>query len=374
MQLGSPTGLYGAERWILALVRHLDPEKVTSIVASIKDAPDLEVPLCLEAKELGIRTKVFNSPGKINFSAVTALCRYLKREKVDILHTHGYKQDMVGLLGARLAGCKVVSTPHGWSRDAGFKLRCYEGLNRMIFPFFDAVVPLSPELFHGVGKIPFAKSRRRYIANGVDTVEIDEYKAVAPELLEWKKEGAFVIGYIGQLISRKGIDILLTAAASLDTAVDFRIALVGEGELRQDLENLASELGLSGKVRFFGFKDDRLAYLRGFDLFVLPSRLEGIPRCLMEAMAAGVPVLSSDISGSRDLVQHNRTGRLFRADDAGDLQRQLTHVMQNPEKITACCAHARAVVHGKFSAKLMAERYERLFGALSPAKPATDNG
>ena len=365
MQLGSPTGLYGAERWILALVRHLDPSKVTSIVGSVKDTPDLEVPLCREAKRLGFQTKVFDSPGKVNFSAVAALCRYLKKEKVDILHTHGYKQDMIGLLAARLTGCRIVSTPHGWSRDAGFKLQCYEGLNRVIFPFFDAVAPLSVELFDALKRIPAMAPRLTYIQNGVDTDEIDSCHCISKEILEWRQKGRFVIGYIGQLISRKGLPTLLSAAASLDPALNFCIALVGEGEQRKELEEMSRDLGISPKVHFFGFREDRIAFLKGFDCFVLPSRLEGIPRCLMEAMAAGVPVLSSDIPGARQLIGDDDNGTLFPVGNIPDLQRLLEMSIRTPEKIQLCTASAQRLIHSRFSSKKMADRYTRLFQSIS---------
>jgi len=365
MQLGSPTGLYGAERWILALVRHLDPEKVTSVVASIKDDPDLEVPLCREAEKLGFQTKVFNSPGRVNFSAVTALCRYLKKEKVDILHTHGYKQDMIGLLAARLAGCRILSTPHGWSRDAGFKLRCYEGLNRIIFPFFDAVVPLSEELFVELQKLPAMSSRLKHIPNGVDIDEIDACDSADGELLQWKQAGRFVIGYIGQLIPRKGLASLLSACAGLDPGLKFRVALVGEGPQRGELETLAESLGIADRVRFFGFRADRIALLKGFDLFVLPSFLEGIPRCLMEAMAAGVPVLASDIPGTRQLIADTVNGRLFLPGDHHDLESMLEQCMAETAESENRRAEARQLICSRFSARRMAGQYENLFETLA---------
>ena len=365
MQLGSPTGLYGAERWILALVRHLDPEKVTSIVASIKDDPDLGVPLCREADKLGFQTKVFNSLGRINFSAVTALYRYLKKEKIDILHTHGYKQDMIGFLAARSAGCRILSTPHGWSRDAGFKLQCYEGLNRMIFPFFDAVAPLSVELFDALKKIPAMASRLAYIPNGVDTDEIDDCQCIAKEILKWRRNGNFVVGYIGQLIPRKGLGTLLSAAAGLDPELNFRIALVGEGPQRTELEKMALRLGISHKIRFFGFREDRIAFLKGFDCFVLPSSLEGIPRCLMEAMAAGIPVLSSNIPGARQLIGNDENGRLFQVDDVPGLQRLLEQAIGTPQENRSPVASAHELIHSQFSSAKMAERYTKLFYSMS---------
>src|SRR5208283_5826212 len=113
-------------------------------------------------------------------------------------------------------------------------------------------------------------------------------KEVARELIQFRNEGIFIIGYIGQLIPRKGLDVLLDAVSRLSFE-NWRLAIIGEGESRLSLENQAKDLKISDKVCFFGFREDRIAFLRGFDVFVLPSRSEGIPRSVMEAMATGVP-------------------------------------------------------------------------------------
>ncbi len=105
-----------------------------------------------------------------------------------------------------------------------------------------------------------------------------------------------MVGYIGRLIPAKGLVALLDAFALLDLPSK-KLAIVGEGPQREELEAYAAAKGLRECVSFFGFRSDRLAFLKGFDVFVLPSRSEGIPRCLMEAMAASVAVLASDIPG-----------------------------------------------------------------------------
>src|SRR5262245_45323187 len=98
LQLGNPTALYGAERWILALLRHLDRNEVESIVSVIRDDPALTAPLCDRAHAYGFRTEIFQAYGKVNRSAVSQLRKYLRANDVHILHTHGYKTDLIGLL------------------------------------------------------------------------------------------------------------------------------------------------------------------------------------------------------------------------------------------------------------------------------------
>lgn len=360
LHLGSPNGLYGAERWILALVKHLDRVEVQSHVGVILDEPGLDPPLLHEAASLGLETVGIDAPGRFNWSAVGKLREYIQTHGIDILHTHFYKTDLIGLLAVRGTTCKLVTTPHGWSTQAGWALRCYEALDRLLFRYFDAVVPLSPELARELESK--AGSKLRYIQNGVDVGEIDAVKVLAPEAQEWRERGEFVVGYIGQLIARKGLSTLLQAFRRLG-APDARLVLVGEGPQRAELEALSQTLGIASKVDFLGYRKDRVELLRGFDVFVLPSQLEGIPRCLMESMAAGVPVVATDIPGCRELIQHEANGLLYKPGDVDGLVRALRAIGTKGLRRELALA-GRAEVEQNFSATGMAISYQDLYGKL----------
>lgn len=361
LHLGSPTGLYGAERWILALIRHLEPTKVHSVVGVIEDAPNLESPLIREATTMGFPTITIRALGKANFSAVLKLRQYIQDHQIDILHTHWYKTDIIGFLATRGTICKTVSTPHGWSRDAGFKLQCYEIMDRMIFPLLDAVVPLSPELYNNLKKIPFLRKKLTLIQNGVDVSEIQCCTTVHPQLVQWKENDFFILGFIGRLIHLKGLDILFNALSVLEKDMRWKLALVGDGEQRAFLETLAKELNISENITFFGFQENRLDFLNGFDVFVLPSRSEGIPRCLMEAMAAKIPVISSDIPGAKELIVDGKTGYTFKAEDAGHLLQQINAVAAHYNEARKIASRGEKKIFAEYSANRMALDYELLY-------------
>lgn len=363
LQLGNPMGLYGAERWILALLRHLDGSRVESLVGVVFDEPNQDAPLCEVAKSRGFAVRTVQALGKVNWQAATRLRKLLVNEKIDVLHTHGYKTDLIGLLATRGTACKIVTTPHGWSaKDAGLKLRLYEALDRAALPFFDAVVPLSEALFDELRSIPGLGAKLHLVRNGVDIEEIDAVATLDPLMTQWKAAGDLVIGYIGQLIPRKGLDTLLRAFARLRMAGK-RLVMIGEGPQRGELEALAASLGVREQVAFLGFRNDRLAFLKGFDLFVLPSQLEGIPRCLMESMAANVPIVATDIPGCRDLVTHDQTGLLFPVGDADALARRIEDYLDEDRRARIRRA-ARALVTRDYSAQAMARSYQRLYGEL----------
>ncbi len=125
-----------------------------------------------------------------------------------------------------------------------------------------------------------------------------------------------VIGALGRLHEVKGFDLLLRAVARLrDRGVDFRLRLAGDGPELQNLRALRAELNLSDRVEFCGWLSDTAGFLSGLDLFVVPSRHEAFGLVLVEAMAAGVPVVASDIKGPRDILKGGIFGRLSRSED-----------------------------------------------------------
>lgn len=363
LQLGSPTGLYGAERWILALVNNINKINIQIIVAAILDDPNLSADICKEAEKIGVSTKIFKAYGKINWSAVRQLREYIIEANIDILHTHGYKTDIIGILAVRGTHCKIMTTPHGWSKNAGFKLKIYEVMDRFAFCFFDAIVPLSEEIYNDLKHSPCLKNKLQLILNGVDIADIANVNDIADEVMSWKAHGCFVIGYIGQLIYRKGLDVLLKALSKIDLK-KWRLAIIGDGPEELNLMKLVQDLGLEHQVKFFGFRKDRISFLRGFDIFVLPSRLEGVPRCVMEAMAANVPVIASDIPGCRDLILQNHTGLLFKPDDVDELRRAISNLIIDNDLGSRLATNAKMMVENNWSASAMANRYHKLYNEL----------
>lgn len=361
--MGSPTGLYGAERWILALIKHLPPSEVESFVGVIKDSSELETPLCTVASKLGFQAHVIEAYGKLSRSAIGKLRRLLLEHQIDILHTHGYKTDLIGVLAVRGTPCKTLSTPHGWSVNAGFKLQVYEALDRLSFLFMDAVAPLSRDLFDGLESLPGLKRKLHLIENAVDLSEIDAPGETPDVLHRWRQEGRAVIGYIGQLITRKRIDTLIEAFHALDIP-NKQLCLIGDGPQRQELEALSERLGEGRNVAFLGFRGDRIDFLKGFDIFVLPSELEGIPRCLMEATGAGVAVIASDIPGCREVVISEQTGLLVPPGDAEALSRQMSRLIESQTLRDRLARAGAERTRQRYSADAMAGAYTQIYRAM----------
>jgi glycosyltransferase involved in cell wall biosynthesis len=356
--------LYGAERWVLTLIKHLDPAKVQTTVGCLLDADSSTLALIDEAKRLGFETRVIEARRNLIGSATRGLRAAIRSRGIDIVHSHGVRQDVLTLLASRGLPVKIVSTSHGWEARCSLKERARMLVNKAAFVGFDAVAPLSEDLRESVRIFPVAEGRVHLIQNGVDLSEVDTARPVEGPLPGQTDPGDFVIGYIGQLIRRKGVEVLLEALSRLP-ASGWSCSVIGEGPERERLIRLAERLGLGARVTFLGYRQDRLSYLKRFNLFVLPSFREGIPRCLMEALAAGVPCIGSRIPGIEAVLRDGLTGDTFPPGDSRTLAECIVRCEQDPEGARRKAAAGRALVRGTFSAEAMARAYERLYRSLA---------
>jgi len=271
----------------------------------------------------------------------------------------------LGLLAAKRAGIVCVATPHGFAGNVGFKLATFIRIGTHMLRYFDRVVPLSEELMDDMKRFKVPEAKTSFIRNGVDLTEIDAALASLPQDSKAGKESR-IIGFIGQMIPRKGIPDLIGVFDQLyQLQPELRLQLLGDGSQRPELERQAAELSSANAVEFLGFRSDRLELLSKFSLFVMTSSLEGIPRCMMEAMAVGVPVVAYDIPGVDQLVEHGKTGLLAPFGDEAALAACCEQVLGDPDLAAALSHNARELVNARYSAARMADEYEALFRELT---------
>ena len=364
LQFAYGSSLYGAERWILALCRNLEVHRVETVVAAIDDGDSTTLPLVEEANRRGLRTWVLDGRENKLRASIAELRRCARAEQIDIVHSHGTRQDIVALLASRGEPFRTLSTPHGWDAKASLNLRVQQLANRWIFPLFDAVAPLSQGLVDSLRWVPIGKKKLRLIPNGVDLDEVEAAEPVTDDAI-LPDDNLPTIAYIGQLIPRKGLDVLLRGLEGVRD-LSWRCLIVGDGPLRGELELEAQRLGLADRVHFTGFRSDRLGLLKRCKMFAIASYLEGIPRVCMEAMGAGLPVVGSDIPGVRDLVSE-KTGYLFPAGEAAALTTALRAALVDGEERDRRGNAARELIYERHSAQAMAREYERLYAEMVPA-------
>ena len=359
LHLIGSSGLYGAERWILALMRAADPERVRFTLANLADRRNEKSEIVSAALARGLDAFDFYTGGTFNPLAAVRLARWARNKKIQIIHGHGFKSDAVGLLASRMAGCRMITTPHGWSMEHDWKLKFYENLDRMMLRFMDAVCPLSSDLERGL-RSRVRPENIRLIFNGVD---VDEVNEACP--LDRRHPNSYMIGYIGRLVPLKGLNTLLSGFSQVGKRdPQARLMIVGDGPERSALQQATADLAISDRVEFLGFRPDAVRFLKTLDLFVLPSFTEGIPRSLMEAMAAGVPVIASDIPGNRAIVKHGETGLLFDPGNSHDLAQNIFRLMKNVAEATTMGVQAKRLIEQEYSSRRMAVQYTKLYHEL----------
>ena len=364
LQFITPAGFYGAERWVLALANNLNPEHMVCDLAVTRESSAQDLTVAELYPNSAGDVHYLDMAGRFDFRVVKQLCDVIQKRGIDVIHTHGYKSDILGFLAAKRAGIRCVSTPHGFSGKVGLKLAAFIRIGTWMLRYFDRVAPLSEELVSDMKRFRVPDKKITFIRNGVDLTEIDaaleEFEALVKS-----SEGDRIIGFIGQMIPRKGIPDLIDVFDQLyQEDSNLKLQLLGDGSQREGLEEKASEQDSAKAIEFLGFRSDRLELLSRFHLFVMTSSLEGVPRCMMEAMAVGVPVVAYDIPGVDRLVKHGETGLLAPHGDKASLASCCRQLLDNPALAATLSGNARQLIDEKYSAARMAQEYEHLYADL----------
>jgi RraA family protein len=249
-----------------------------------------------------------------DFAAVGSIRRYIRDHgPFDVIHGHSAKGGALARLAALGAGTPVFYTLHGYvAMDPGLpwpKRLFYQSLEWVLSQATDRIIAVSPEerrlcLRHGLGQ-----ARVALIPNGVTPMALPP-RPVARRALGLADDW-LIAGFVGRLVSQKAPEVLIQAlaeaAAPSPSAERLRLVLVGSGPLEEELRRLAEGLGVADRIVWLGERSSR-DVLPAFDLFVLPSRKEGLPYVVLEAMSAGLPVLATSAAGVEVLVRHGRNG------------------------------------------------------------------
>jgi glycosyltransferase involved in cell wall biosynthesis len=191
------------------------------------------------------------------------------------------------------------------------------------------------------------------IHNGVP----DEDRAVRPE-----RRRPPLVGTIGRLEPQKGVDVLIRALAEVE---DVDLLVVGDGSERGRLEDLAREVGVSDRIEWKGWSNDPRSYLPSLDVFVLPSRNEGFPLAVLEALLAGIAVIASDVGSIAEAVRHRETGLLVPPEDHGALAAAMRHLLADEAFGRELGEKGRRLVLDHFTADRMANAFESLYVELT---------
>jgi glycosyltransferase involved in cell wall biosynthesis len=289
-----------------------------------------------------------------------SMLELIRRHHPDVVHTHGYRPDIMTSGLARRLGIPVVTTVHGSSRMGGVT-RLYEWLQWRAFRTFDAVIAVSRPLQHALVQSGVRPERTHLIPNAWVADGPALGKGPARELLGVDPPSP-LIGWVGRLIPAKGADIFLRALASVQDAA-WHSVIIGDGPERPALEALARELGIADRITFNGAADDAGQLFPAFDVYVLSSRTEGTPMVLFEAMAAQVPIVAARVGGVPDVLS-TREAWLPAGESSVELAAAIRSALADPADAHARALSAALCVAERFSPQPWLDRHEQLYLSL----------
>jgi L-malate glycosyltransferase len=307
----------GAEVQVYQLLRAAQSERSLEIRAVLLNPGVLASRLSADSVDVMVLDETHQS-----FPSLARSVIKLAREwRPAVIHTHRRKEHLLGALAARPSGARVVGTIHGRGEFQHSRLNARQKILRgaetlALSRFHDKLVMVTDEL---ATELPYPESKTVVIPNGID-VEVTR-EAAAHACAALGDDGRVNIGFLGRLVPVKQVDHMIQMMALLEEADPGRYMLhiVGDGPLRNELEQLSRSLGLEGAIRFHGFSDNPMPLLARMDLFLFASAHEGLPMSALESLALGVQIVAPPIGSLSRLISESGRGRTADSDSPAAL-------------------------------------------------------
>jgi glycosyltransferase involved in cell wall biosynthesis len=311
--------------------------------------------------------------GHITFGLSALIFLLARRRTFDIIHVHGsVGMGLIGLFISSILGKKIILKMSEEQKIGRIKKKEYGKWLLRFLKQIDMVVCINNKIYRDVSSIGFSTDQIARIPNGVDTEDF------LPEPGRVREVGGIYLDpdiylavFSGRLVKQKGLDVLLKAWALFveDHSRSLLLFLGTDALQREGIEGTAkrfvAEKGLSKHVMFLGLTRDVNKYLKMADVYVLPSRDgEGLSNALLEAMACGLPVIASDISGNQSILTNGVNGSLFPSGDNAALASRMRDLHQNADKARALGREARNVVMTRYSIDSVAAQYVSAYSAM----------
>lgn len=366
LQLISSRGFFGAENVLVELASSLSSGGDTIFVGAFSNrhtGTDGSSEVLERAKAHGLATELFECSGRIDLKTVRAVRAFVEKNRIDVVHSHGYKSNIYAYLACRKRGTRLVTTCHNWI-NANSKMSLYTRLDKFFLKRFDSVVAVSDAVRDQLLDVGVSPGKVSVIGNGVSqekfrTVSADKKSVRAVLGLSSR---AFVVGTVGRLSAEKGYDVLLEAAREVTgKRDDCFFLLIGDGPQRRELEEKARSLGIDGRIVFAGKRSDIPELLAAMDVFVMSSLTEGQPMALLEAMASGRPVVATTVGDVPKILKQGNAGLLVPPSDSKALAEGLLRVIEDNILAKRLSVNALKTIEEGYSSGRMAAEYRACY-------------
>lgn len=352
-------GLGGAEQVVIRLASSLDRSRFLPIICCLNEPGRFAA----QAQAAGVEVLAFHKRGALDIRMLRALAATFRERRIDIVHTHLWGASVWGRVAARMAGVKkIVVTEH--SVDF-WKARHHIWIDRLLAPLATALVGVSGQVREYYDGQSVGRGRWRVIYNGIQANARPRGRGAAYAALGIA-EGTPVVGLLGRVVPEKDPLLFLDAMALVAERIPaLRVLVIGDGPRRAAAEERARARGLAERTIFTGVRDDVPELLAGLDVLGSSSTREGFSIAILEAMAAGVPVVATRVGGNPELIESGVSGYLVDSGDARGLADRVADLLEDPALALRTSDAARARVAALFSLDRMVKAYEALYEEAS---------
>ncbi len=296
------------------------------------------------------------------------LRRIIKQVKPDIVYAHSSKAGAFARIADLGLNNKIIYNPHGWAfnmQQSAKKKEMYKWVEKISAHFCDKIVCISDAERESALREKICKpSKLQVIYNGIDLEEIEKTTPMSRDQLGIPDD-AFVVGMVGRLSKQKAPDTFVKAAKLIKEKIHNAFFLmVGDGELRDQIENLINQYDLGSSFLITGWVDNPTAYMKVMDVGMLLSRWEGFGLVLPEYMACGVPIVATNVDAIPNIIKNGKNGMLVDRDDYHKAAYAVDRLFKQPDLTSSLVKTADNVVKTKFDGKRVAQNSEQLYKEL----------
>ena len=360
----APAPFGGLETVLLHLATGLREAGEEITVAPILNSGDTEEhPFLRSLEQTGVRLEPVVIPGRGYLAERRGIRELLQRVRADVLHTHGYRPDVVDSGVASRAGIPRVTTVHGFT-GGGRKNRLYEALQRRIFRRFDAVVAVSAKLEAELIASGIRKENVHLIRNAFPSTGPSVSRAEARRALGLPDDVP-IVGWVGRLSPEKAPDVFLRAASAfLTSGRDVHFSVIGSGPELEHCRQFVSGHDLQRRIRLHGQVAGAGRLLPAFDVLALTSWTEGTPMVLLEAMAQSIPIVTTAVGGIPDILTSNEA-QLIDSGDVAGIVKAIEALLDDPERARSMADAARSRLERDLAMDQWVERHIELYRSLA---------
>ena len=373
---GEPFG--GAQRYVYDLATSLPKDKFEVVVACGQG--DLLIERLKEAKIKTIKIENLGRDIKLgdDFKVFRELIRIIKTEEPDIVHLNSSKAGLLGALAVlylrifqsfHLSIPKCIFTGHGWAFNENRSF-----LSKILILFLHwftvllchTTIAVSEKAKRDIICLPFIKNKIKVVYNGISDFDPSAGGLSEEEsrrILASKEINKIIIFSISELHKNKGIDVALKALSFLPKEIKEKIiySVAGSGEEKENLEKLVKELQVENLTRFLGFVPNAQKLLPGADIFLLSSRTEAFPYCLLEAGIAGLPIIATSVGGVPEVIHDMQNGILVHPRNPKEIAEAILYLLDHKDKRTEFGEEIKKTVSNFFSLEKMLGEIIRLY-------------